>query len=259
MRALSTTLLIFGMCIGLAPSLRASISFAGSGGQGTDGNSLSFTSGTFTVIASAWSTTGSGGALATAALGQYSPGLGVCNDSERLSGSACTTNPPEHAIGNTGYYDFVLLTFNHPVTSVSLTLSTFGTQQDTDATYFTGTCTTINGCTPLGKTVTGVSPTIGGSTVNGSFSSFYAAPPNNADPMTGTRTFTLDLGTQSSVNWVMIGASTADTTPDDYFKLLSMSYTTGSGVPEPATFGMAGAALAALGLLRRRKRLSANS
>ena len=41
MRALST-LLLLGLCVGIAPSLRADISFSGSGGQGTDGTRFHF-------------------------------------------------------------------------------------------------------------------------------------------------------------------------------------------------------------------------
>lgn len=259
MRAITKTLLL-GLCIGIVPSLHASPSFAsGNNTAGTDANILCYSTsgstscaGSYFVAASAWSTTGTSGQLATAALGQWgSFGLGVCNDVERSSGSTCTSSPPEHAAGNVGYLDFILLTFSQPLTSVTLTLSTFNTTQDTDISYFTGNCTAVGGCSPLGKTVTGGTPTLGTS----GFSSFYAAPANNADPLNGTRTVTLNLGGQSGVNWVLIGASTADTTPDDYFKLQGMGYT--SGVPEPATFGLAGFALAAIAFLRRKKKASA--
>ena len=200
---------------------------SGSGGRGTDGNTITFSfwrlysdrerlgyaaqraNGTSDGVAN-------GGSRAVLLLG-----LGVCNDNERASGGTCTTNPPEHAIGNTASYDFVLLTFSQPVTSDFPDVEHIRSlQQDTDATYFTGTCTTVNGCTPLNKTVTGGSSTIGGSTGNGSFSSFYAAPESAANPITGTRTFTLNLGSQSSVNWVLIGASTFDSTPERLFQAL---------------------------------------
>src|SRR3954462_14151868 len=83
-RVLSTTLLL-GLCVGLAPSLRASISFAGAnaGSQTTVGNSLSFSGTGLNVTAYAFSTTGASGSLAQAALGEYSGnGLGVCNATE---------------------------------------------------------------------------------------------------------------------------------------------------------------------------------
>ena len=60
---------------------------------------------------------------------------------------------------------------------------------------------------------------------------------------------------QGGVNWILIGASTSHYSgSNDYFKLKSMSFTTGAATPEPATFGLAGAALAAMGLLRARKK-----
>jgi len=246
-RAISSTLLLLGLCLA-APSLRASISFGGSGGQGTVGNSLSFSGTGLNVTAYAFSTTGTSSTLATAALGQYSYGLGDCNTVE----IAATCTSPNHAIDNSGNVDFVLLQFSVPLSSISLTLSPFGTTEDMDATYFTGNCTGT--CTPasfltgiLGKadtlsslqTITGVTGVTTGS---------YASPTSSLD-----QTFT--LSTSGSVNWVLIGASTASNYGGDgvadYFKLESLGYTT--GVPEPATFGLAGAALAAFGLLRRKK------
>ena len=244
-----------GICVLAAPALHASVSFTGNGGQGTDGNIMTFSSGSFVVTASAWSTTGnSNTTFANASLGQYSFGLGVCNDVEIASNSTCTSNPPEHAIGNSGNFDFVLLTFSQPVTSVSLVLSTFNTAQDTDVTYYVGSCgsvpnNTVN-CGPNGKTLANINTIAGLSNVQ---------THSDLTTLTTNRTVTLDLtGTGSAgVNWVLVGATTlTNYTGNDYFKLESMSYTT---TPEPATFGLAGAALLGLGLLRSRKKRALNS
>jgi hypothetical protein len=250
MRALSSGLLLLGLCIGAAPSLRASISFTGGAGQGTTGNSLSFSGTGLNVTAHAFSTTGSSGTLAQAALGQWSPGLGVCNTVEIAT--PCTS--PNHAVDSSGAVDFVLLQFSVPLTSISLTLSPFGTTQDMDATYFfgncTGTCTAANFLTNiLGKadTTVGLAAITGVTGVN--TGSFLTSPTNL------NTTFSLSGLPGSGVNWVLIGANTADTDGvADYFKLNSMSYGT---VPEPATFGLAGIALAAMGFLRARKKRSA--
>ena len=245
MRAVSSAALLVGLCI-VAPSLRASISFEGAGGQGTTGNSLSFSDGLFTVTATAWSNTGASGALATAALGQYSIGLGDCNSSE----IAATCTSPQHAIDNSGHFDFVLLTFSQPVNSISLSLTgTFGgTSYDTDATYYVGNCTpSSTSCSPSGITLVNLA------SISGFGANFNTQ--NSDTSVDGNRIFSLDLsGTGSGgVNWVLIGATTqASYTGNDFFKLDSMTYTT--GVPEPATFGLSGAALLGLGLLRARKK-----
>jgi hypothetical protein len=252
-RVLGTTLFL-GLCIATAPNLRAAISFAGAnaGSQTTVGNSLSFSGTGLNVTAYAFSTTGASGTLAQAALGEYSGnGLGVCNSNE----IAATCTSPNHAIDNGGSIDFVLLQFSVPLTSIQLTLSPFGTTQDMDATYFTGNCT--GACTPanfltniLGKadTTAGLSAITG---VTGVSTGSFISPTTNV-----SQTFSVSGIPAGGVNWILIGANTTNADGVvDYFKLNSMSYT--SGVPEPATFGMAGAALAGLALLR--KRLSANS
>jgi hypothetical protein len=270
-RSISGTLLALGLCIA-APSLRASISF-GTGATNTPGsigNSLVFSGTGLNVTAYAFSTThNSNTTLDQAAVGWWSPGLGVCNTNEFV-GTCLTSGPPEHAIGNeldTGVtpnvqnFDFILLQFSVPLTSVSLTLDPFGTH-DMDATYFAGNCASTLGCTPANfltniinkaDTQAGLQAITGGTLITN---------PVIAGSFTGCgvscstqQTFSISGIPSSGVNWVLIGASTAanyggDGNPD-YFKLNAMNYST---VPEPATFGLAGAALAAIGLLRRKKR-----
>jgi hypothetical protein len=274
-RALSTTLLLLGLGIGLAPSLRATTSFnftsnVGSGstgnlGQGSVGNTLTFcnglpsasacSGGQFSVLATAWSTTGVNpqptSSLQTAAVGQYYPyGLGVCNTVEIAAGC----NPPQHAADNSGNVDFILLTFSTPVSALSFNLSTFNTTEGTDLTYFAGNCAST--CSPVGKTVLSGGTAPLNSTLFGSNSASFVTntilgPTVNTD-VTGLVTDSITLNAGQPVNWILVGASTTGS-GDDFFKLSGMSYST---TPEPATFGLAGAALVALGLLRRKKLLS---
>lgn len=268
MRALSSTLWLLGLCIGLAPSLRATTSFNFSSstqnaGVGSIGNSLTFTPGAaFTVFASAWSTTGASNALAPAALGQYYSstipfGLGVCASTD-YSGSPSRCTSPQHAIDNVGSIDFVLLTFSQPLYSASFTLDVFNSispGHDTDVTYFAGECPLVNGCSPSGLTVTGGSPTLNNSVFGANSASFVTASPLGPT-LTGTATtlVSIDLNADHPVNWILIGAST-NGSANDYFKINGMTF---SDVPEPATFGMAGVALLGLGLLRARKKRSAD-
>lgn len=248
-RALGS-LLLLALCIGVAPSLKASVSFSGAnaGSTTTVGNSLPFSGTGLNVTAYAFSTTGGSGSLAQAALAEYSGlGLGVCNSVE----IAATCSSPNHAVDNAGNIDFVLLQFSVPLASISLTLNPFGTN-DMDATYFygtcSGTCTTSNFLTNIlskQPTTVGLSAITG---VTGVGTGNYTSP----NPASTPQTFTLN--NPGFVNWVLIGASTAANlggdNVNDYFKLQSMDYST---TPEPATFGLAGAALAAIALLRRKK------
>jgi len=268
-RVLSTALFL-GLCIGLAPSMHASVSFE-SGNGSACGTGLCFGGGAFTVTANAYSTTGSSNTtLATATLGQYSYGLGDCNSNENVGGCQ-VSGPPEHAISNqldsgvypsVRNYDFVLLTFSVPVNSITLVLNPFGSTVDMDASYFSGKC--ASPCTVgssgnlltsvLGKVNSNGTNTLGTiSGVTGVSAGQYTTVGSGSNQLQY-----VTITPTSSVNWILIGASLnnyggADSY-SDYFKLDSIySYST---VPEPATFGMAGAALAALGLLRRRKLFS---
>ena len=277
MKALSTTLLLLGLCIGIAPSLRASVSFeSGNGSACGSGNaSLCFGGGSFTVTATAFSTTGaSNTTLATATLGQYSYGLGVCNTNESALPSGCTSSNYEHAISNevdTGVspsvknYDFVLLTFSQPVYSISLVLNPFLTSVDMDASYFSGDCTGACTTGSAGNLLTSVVGKVNSSGSN-TLSSISGVSGVTAGQYTSVGTSsnqlqTVTITSSTPINFILIGASlnnyTGADSNADYFKLDSISsYTT---TPEPATFGLAGGALLALGLLRRKKLLSAKS
>ena len=154
------------------------------------------------------------------------------------------------------------------MSSISLTLSPFGTAEDMDITVITGTCTTGtsgNSCTPS----TMLSALAGGTiaptqaALNGLFGTGTSNVTLTNYSLSGTNgqssNLTVNLtGTTGSVDWILVGASTLPYYGDgscgyqnnnigigkscspDYFKLNGLTGSIGSSVPEPATFGIGG-------------------
>lgn len=193
-------------------------------GQGSGNNSIVRTQGNETVTATAIGMTGNGNTtFQWATLGQYSGlGLGVCDQAEQ------NCSAPQHEVDDSGALDFVMFHFSTAVTSVSITVTPV-CNCDTNASYYAG-----NGLTPMGDTLL----QLGAST-----SSTEASKDT-------TRTITL-TGLGAGVNTVLFGASI--TGSNNFFKIESMSVVEGATTPEPATMGLAGAALIGLGLLRRKR------
>ena len=98
-------------------------------GEGTIGNSRTFTAEGITVTATAWSYTANG--FEQARLGQWGIGLGVCSVAE-----AC--GDPLHQVDNAGQNEYVLFQFSEAVIPVSVEIAPYGTY-DRDASYWTGT------------------------------------------------------------------------------------------------------------------------
>jgi PEP-CTERM motif-containing protein len=243
----------------VAPALRATASFANGANVSPGAGSISATSssgGNFTVTAYAFSLANSNAATTFSAtwLANYNTrGLGVCNAAEQ---SACSQ--PDHSIDNgtnttPAPYDFVLLQFSVPLSTIILTLDPFGSSHDMDITYWTGTCTTgVGTCSPAGKTIgtaANALSSIGNLSGSGLTVNSGQGIANLSAASSAQKIVTLNLNGQSSVNWVLIGAATANWNDSsiDYFKLNAV------GAPEPATFGLMGGALAALAFFRRKK------
>lgn len=118
---------------GAPPCSVSQFTFSGSSSTyGSTGNTRSFSSGSVSVKASAFSrTTGSNGSWAKAYLGVWSEGLGVTDGSEGTGGGH------SHKTDNVGRLNFILLEFSQPVVVTAAYLNSVTT--DSDATIWVGT------------------------------------------------------------------------------------------------------------------------
>lgn len=233
-----TSLIALGSTLALAAPVTQN--FDGSDSNGSFGNSRTFG----IITATAWSRTGTSGALATAALGRYSgAGLGVCNSVENGGTGSPSCSDPNHKVDNrpssNDADDFVLLVFNQAVNISQIDLRSIGTG------YEASIWTTNN---LLNSNLAGMDLTSNSSRAAKGFTTAVNNPAE-ADPIN------ISL---NNVTAILIGARlypSGDTRQNDEFKLWSVTYDLASNdptVPEPATYAMMGAALLTLGMLRRR-------
>jgi len=227
----------FALTAGAAP---VTFTFTGSGGtlggSSPFGDTRTYTNGSNMVTASSFSLPGNlSGNFTTAQLNWYNTlGLAVCDQSE---GAGC--DDPLHQIDNSGEYEFVLFKFNSTVDPVSIVINPFNVW-DKDVTYWVG-----NNSANL-------------STLTLATLGMGARMDDDDNPVTlNTNPRTVLLGGGLG-NALLIGARLSGNGADnniDRFKIESLTVNT-TAAPEPATFGLMGAALVGLGLLRRRIRVS---
>lgn len=211
------------------PAAAASINFTtGSAPTWTNG-SVSVTASAWTIGSSAWGSTAVSAANSTisaSSLHQWSEGLGVSNSGYDQA------NTTEHTVDNRSGYDFILLQFNQAVQLTDMTLNAFrlpgNFYSDKDAWVSYTNLSTSSSTSALFTNLLANQK---------SYDSY-----NGADG-----TFPGFTGTFSKT-WV-IGAALSTSDRDDAFKLAGISYNV-AAVPEPATwammlvgFGLTGAAL----------------
>lgn len=215
----------------------ATITYNFTGGLGTQyNNSTPFTDtvGGVTATITAWTVTDNSGVesgdFSAATLGRYTQGLGVCNASE--GGPNCAS--PDHQIDNIGGHDdFVLIYFGGA--TVNLSSITVDTVDDSDGD---------------GRSLSYAVGNLGSNLTGDSASSFTF---NSVNCASCSNPFTASL--TGSGQYLLIGASLTNTSPDDEFKLSDLTVTTSSPVPEPTSMVLFGSGLlAAASKLRARRR-----
>ncbi len=195
------------------------------------GNVFTFVSNGVSMTLTSWGITGDHYTeFRAGTTGRWAEGVGVC---DALEGSSCGS--PEHQVDNDGAVDFLLLQFSTPVFPQSIIIQPYG-YYDSDVTYFLGN--TSSSLNLTGLTVSDL-PGVGFGTAK------YSPGNVDNDPRT------VNITSNTPVNSILFGArlSSGGDRYDDYFKVQVVN---AAPVPEPATLGLVGAALAAVGIFRKR-------
>ncbi|MBI4892780.1 MAG: PEP-CTERM sorting domain-containing protein [Acidobacteria bacterium] len=237
LKATLFSLLAFALSFAAVSAAPLSYNLAGNNTLLADGVSNVYTSNGVNLTVTSWSLANLASTFSTASTGLWSPGLGVCNDSEVAAGCS----PNTHTVDNVAGYDFILFQFSAPVSGASFSLKAFG---DTDVTYWTSASSFASGAL-AGKTV--------GDIIN---------PPFGFGPMTTNSGGSVDRSVAingTGISSILLGAAYSLNNCDDLFKIAGIAATSSTTppppgqVPEPSTFAMLGGALVGLSVALRRR------
>lgn len=194
----------------------------GNGGNGTDGNKISFNQDGLTVTASAWNSHEDRSTWYDRTLGQWGSGLGVGGD-ER------------HTVDNVGGIDYVLFEFSEAVNPLSLFLRSEGNWgQDTDIQFWVGSAFSDNDPNTTDFTSTIFSSFIYGGISSGGWGSRWA---NLNTPLAGTA--------------LLVGANLEPGNSEDSFKIKKLSVDRAIVPDSSTTLALLALGLAALAGIAR--------
>jgi PEP-CTERM motif len=192
-------------------------------------NSMTLTVDGITVTATAWGLTDDSEATLAwerGQLGDWSTGLGVCNQSE---GTGCQS--PLHTVDNAGQLDGVLFSFSERLLLDSAFITAWAS--DYDASYWSGT----GAFSPLGLSLAA----LGASTDD-----------NFGGTATTGQMRSVDLSGSSAADWLFFGASATNSDHiDDRMKIKALTVER-RRVPEPYTLSLLMLGLGAIAHRRRR-------
>lgn len=232
--------LLAGLLVAVSPAYADPVTWnlTGSGGEGSWGNVRTFLMGGVTVTATAWGYTygSSDNALQSAALGQWSTGLGVCNRQEGLS-----CGSPSHQVDNVGADDFVLFTFSTAVDITSLTIDPYGTW-DRDVSYWVAA--TLTNANLGGVNYAGLAGR--GFGARQDLTSGASGNPLNVSPIVGGLVTALLFGGR-------VEAESSSNSYQDRFKIAAITADVPRrSVPEPTSLLLLGAGFFSLAASRKR-------
>jgi hypothetical protein len=227
------------------------------------GNSWSATQGGTKLTISAYSTSGTGGAIQTANIANYGTGsgFGVRNQSEGLGVSS-----PQHSMDNYTHTDMLALNFTNASTSAAvnmvLTQMMIGWHNTSTTTGLNcggSQANCVDSDLSLLRWTGSGGPSITGGTLSSLLAAGWSLVNNYANLSDDVNRAT---GATNGSSWWLIsaynsawgtGSNTANlSNGDDFMKVLSSVTTTPGTVSAPGTLALSALALLGLGVVRRR-------